>query len=143
VGVKQRFSLLPNLRTSKTQGQSNFVNPGVFIAGVGADLDLTPKLRAFLSANYIRFVTTEPIKTALLTNDVDEEFGVDLGVGFQWRPFLTDNIIASFGCGFLVPGSGFDDIYRGTQPAVPGYTSGDSKPESLLYSAIAAITFTY
>ncbi len=143
VAVKQRFSLLPNLRTSKTQGQANFVNPGLFVFGVGADIEVTPKLRAFLSANYIRFVTTEPIKTALLTNRVDEEFGIDLGLGFQWRPLLTDNIIASFGCGFLVPGSGFDDIYRGTTPSVPGYTGGSSKPESLLYSAVAAVTFTY
>ena len=143
VAVKQRFSLLPNLRTSKTQGQANFVNPGLLVFGVGADIEVTPKLRAFLSANYIRFVTTEPIKTALLTNRVDEEFGIDLGLGFQWRPLLTDNIIASFGCGFLIPGSGFDDIYRGTTPAVPGFTQGGSKPESLLYSAVAAITFTY
>ena len=143
VAVKQRFSLLPNLRTSKTEGQSNFVNPGVFIFGVGADIDLTPKLKTFLSANYIRFVTTEPIKTALLTNQVDEEFGIDLGVGFQWRPLLTDNIICSLGCGVLLPGSGFDDIYRGTAPSVPGYTSGGSKVENLLYSAVAAITFTY
>lgn len=143
VGVKQRFSLLPNLRTSKTQGQSNFVNPGLLVFGVGADLDLTPKLRAFLSANYIRFVTTEPLKTALLTNRIDEDLGIDLGVGFQWRPLLTDNIIASFGCGFLVPGTGFDDIYRNTSPSVPGYTGGGSRVENLLYSAIAAVTFTY
>ena len=28
VNLKQRDSLIPNLRTSKTEGQSNFVNPG-------------------------------------------------------------------------------------------------------------------
>ncbi len=143
VGVKQRFSLLPNLRTSKTQGQANFVNPGLFIAGLGAEIELTPKLRAFLSANYIRFVDTAPIESALVVSDINEEFGIDLGVGFQWRPFLTDNVIASFGCGFLVPGSGFEDIYRHTTPAVPGYTSGGSSVEKLLYSAVAAVTFTY
>jgi len=141
--VKQRFSLLPNLRTSKTEGQANFVNPGVIILGVGADIDVTPKLKTFLSANYIRFATTEPIKTALLTNKVDEEFGIDLGVGCQWRPLLTDNIICSLGCGVLLPGSGFNDIYRGTSPSVPGYTSGGSQVESWLYSAVAAVTFTY
>jgi hypothetical protein len=143
VAVKQRFSLLPNLRTSKTQGQANFVNPGLFVFGVGADIEVTPKLRAFLSANYIRFVTTEPIKTVLLTNQVDEEFGIDLGIGFQWRPLLTDNIVASFGCGFLLPGTGFNDIYRSTQPVVPGFTTASPKVESLLYSAVAAVTFTY
>lgn len=144
VAVKQRFSLLPNLRTSKTQGQSNFVNPGLFIFGVGSDIEVTPRLRAFLSANYIRFVTTEPIKLALHTDKADEEFGIDIGIGCQWRPLLKDNVIVSLGCGFLIPGSGFDDIYRNTDPAVPGYSGGgDSKVESLLYSAVAAVTFTY
>ena len=31
VNLKQRNSLVPNLRSSKTEGQANFVNPGVFI----------------------------------------------------------------------------------------------------------------
>jgi hypothetical protein len=48
VAAKQRFSVLPDLRTSKTRGQANFVNPGVLLLGVGADLDVTPRLRAFL-----------------------------------------------------------------------------------------------
>ncbi|TSJ77363.1 hypothetical protein [Rariglobus hedericola] len=143
VGLKQRFSLLPNLRTSKTQGQSNFVNPGLLVFGVGADIEVTPKVRAFLSANYIRFVTAEPIKTALLTNDVDEEFGIDLGVGMQWRPLLTDNIIFSLGCGFLLPGEGFRDIYRRSQPVVPGFTTAGPQVDNWLYSAVAAVTFTY
>ena len=30
VNLKQRNSLVPDLRTSKTEGQANFVNPGVF-----------------------------------------------------------------------------------------------------------------
>ena len=31
VGLVQPLSVLPSLRSSKTQGQSNFVNPGIFI----------------------------------------------------------------------------------------------------------------
>ncbi len=145
VGLKQRFSLLPNLRTSKSQGQSNFVNPGLVMFGLGADIDVTPKLKAFLSANYIRFATTEPIKTALLTNEVSNDFGIDLGMGFQWRPLLKDNIIVSLGYGVLLPGQGFRDIYSTTQPGTPGYTPAgqSSHVDDWLYSAVAAVTFTY
>ncbi len=143
VDVKQRFSLLPNLRTSKTEGQSNFVNPGLVMIGVGADIDVTPKVKAFLSANSIRFATTEPLKTALFTNEVSNDFGIDLGLGLQWRPLLKDNIIVSLGYGVLLPGRGFRDIYRTTQPPVPGYTSAGPQIDSWLYSAVAAVTLTY
>jgi hypothetical protein len=36
VGLVQPNSLLPNLRSSKTQGQANFVNPGIFLYNGGA-----------------------------------------------------------------------------------------------------------
>ena len=68
---------MPNLRTSKTEGQANFVNPGVFIYGLGTDIDITPKLRTFLNANYIRFAETDSLKTALLTDKVRAEVGYD------------------------------------------------------------------
>jgi len=44
-------SLLPNLRSSKIQGQSNFVNPGIYILNFGADIDITPKMRGFININ--------------------------------------------------------------------------------------------
>src|SRR5688572_28305859 len=58
VNLKTRNSLLPSLRTSKNEGQASFVNPGVFIYGLGTELELTPKLRSFLNVNYIRFDST-------------------------------------------------------------------------------------
>ena len=42
---------LPNLRSSKEEGQSNFVNPGILLWNVGVDADLTPKLRAVTNLN--------------------------------------------------------------------------------------------
>lgn len=144
VNLKTRNSLLPDLRTSKTEGQANFVNPGALIFGLGAEADITPKLRAFLNANYIRFIETAPIETALLTPKIDNELGWDLSLGFQYRPALTDNIIVSTGFGVLIPGRGYKDIYEtGTSP-VPGY--GNPAPgtvDDFLYSAILAVTLTY
>src|SRR5258706_6520265 len=89
VNLKQRGSLVPDLRTSKSEGQANFVNPGVFIYGVGAEIEVTPKLRAFLNANYLRFAETGAIKTAQFTNQVRSEIGWDLSLGVQERPKLT------------------------------------------------------
>ena len=143
VSTKQRFSVLPNLRTSKTQGQANFVNPGVFILGLGTDIELTPRLRAFANANHISFTQTEPLQTALFTNTIAPDLGWDLSLGLQWRPLLTDNIIVSAGYAVLLPGQGFNDIYRNTEPYVPGFSDLSPSPPSLLHSALIAVTLTY
>lgn len=145
VNLKTPSSLIPDLRTSKTEGQANFVNPGVFIFGIGAEFDVTPKLRSFVNANYIRFAETDTIKTALLTDKVDNEVGWDLSLGFQYRPLLTDNIIFSAGFGVLIPGAGFRDIYKTSTDPVPGFDRTDrtGATDDFLYSGLIAVTFTY
>ena len=50
---------MPDLRSSKTEGQANFVNPGALLFSLGTEMDVTPKLRAFFNANYIRFMETD------------------------------------------------------------------------------------
>lgn len=145
VNLKQRNSLVPNLRTSKTQGQANFVNPGVFIAGLGLEAELTPKLKAFGNANYIRFVAMDSIRTALLTDKIDYELGWDLSTGVQYRPFLTDNVILSAGFGVLIPGRGYRDIYKTNPNPVPGFgtVSNRGEVDDFLFSAVLALTLTY
>lgn len=145
VNLKSPSSLVPDLRTSKTEGQANFVNPGVFIYGLGAEFDLTPKLRSFLNANYILLANTDSIKTALLTSMVGNEMGWDLSLGFQYRPLLTDNIIFSAGFGVLIPGSGYRDIYETNTEPVPGFDRGNLAGNSndFPYSGLIAVTFTY
>jgi hypothetical protein len=146
VPLKQRFSLLPDLRAGGAfEGQSNFVNPGLVLLGVGAEADLTPKLKAFFNANYLQFDTVDPIKRLLLTNQAGRDIGTDLSLGVQWRPFLISNVIISAGCGVLLPANGYRDIYANTVPPVPGFTpaTGSGKVDQFLYSAILAGTFTY
>ena len=144
VNLKDASSLVPDLRTSKTDGQANFVNPGVYIFGVGVEFDLTPKLRSFLNANYLLFAQTEPIQTALLTSRISNEIGEDLSLGFQYRPFLTDNIIVSAGFGVLIPGSGYRDIYGNNGATVPGFTQNNTGDATAFpYSGLIAVTFTY
>ena len=145
VNLKQRFSLLPNLRTSKVEGSQNFVNPGLLLGGLGAEFDLTPRLRFTTNLNSIRFASVEPIQVALLTNQVGRDFGLDLSAGFQWRPLLKDNVILSAGYGVLLPGRGFRDIFRRVQPGVPGFTATPlaAEVDARLHSAVLAISLTY
>jgi len=144
VNFKQRDSLVIDLRTSKSEGQSNFVNPGAIIVGYGNDADITPKLKAFLNVNYIWLAETEPIKQVLLTNRASNDFGLDCSLGFQYRPLLTNNIIVTAGAGFLVPGQGYKDIYRASTDPVFGYPGpAPAKVDNFLYSGIFTITLTY
>ncbi len=145
VNLKQRDSLVPNLRTSKTEGQSNFVNPGVFIVGLGADFEVTPKLRAFTNVNYVWLAETKPIEVALMSNKISNELGLDASLGFKYRPLLTDNIIISAGCGFFLPGAGYESIYRRNTQRVPGFgpQAEEGKVEDFLYNAFLTLTLIY
>jgi hypothetical protein len=144
VNFKQRDSLVIDLRTSKSEGQSNFVNPGTIILGYGNDADITPKLKAFLNVNYIWMAETETIRDVLFTNHTSNEIGLDCSLGIQYRPLLTNNIILTAGAGFLVPGQGYKDIYRANTNPVFGYPGpGAGKVDDFLYSGIVTLTLTY
>ena len=113
VGLVGPLSLLPSLRSNKEEGQANFVNPGVMLFNLGADFNLTPKLRAFVNANYLRFDRTEPLELILFQRSIDHGIGTDFGVGVEYRPPLTENIVVRGGASALVPGEGFKQIYNG------------------------------
>ncbi len=106
-------SLLPSMRTSKDEGQANFVNPGIFLVNAGANLDLTPKLKSFLNVNYLRFERTAPIALLLFESPIHNTIGLDTSIGFQYRPPLSENISITGGAAALFPGQGFRDIYSG------------------------------
>jgi hypothetical protein len=106
-------SLLPSLRSNKEEGQANFVNPGIFLVNAGADFEITPKLRAFANVNYLRFERTEPLELLLFQAPIRHGIGVDYGIGAQYRPPLTENIVLIGGVSALSPGQGFKDIYTG------------------------------
>lgn len=145
VSLKQRDSLIPNLRTSKTEGQSNFVNPGVFILGAATDIDVTPKLKAFANVNYIWLAETKPVEIALQTNKSRNELGLDCSLGFKYRPLLIDNIVVAAGLGVFFPGAGYRDIYRRNTQYVPGYGPQEQagKVDRYLYNAFFTVSFIY
>ena len=144
VNFKQRDSLVIDFRTSKSEGQANFVNPGALIFGYGFDAEITSKLKGLINVNYIRTVDTAPTELVLFTNHASNDFGLDCSGGFEFRPFLTNNVIITAGAGFLVPRWGYKDIYRASTTPVfgyPGPPAGHVDP--FLYSAIVTLTLTY
>ncbi|MGQ0735150.1 MAG: carboxypeptidase-like regulatory domain-containing protein [Acidobacteriota bacterium] len=110
VSLVGRSSVLPTLRSSKTEGQANFVNPGVLLVNAGFDAELTTKLRTTLNVNYLRFHRTETMRRLLFQGDIDKAIGLDYSVGFQYRPALNDNLLLTGGVSVFTPGKGFKQI---------------------------------
>ena len=106
-------SLLPSLRSNKFAGESNFVNPGLFLYNAGVDADITPKVRFVANWNYLRFDHTEPISAVTGLGAIDPKIGLDSGFGFRFRPLLNDNVSIDTGYSFLLAGPGMREIYGG------------------------------
>jgi hypothetical protein len=106
-------SFLPDLRASKDEGQSNFVNPGLYLYNAGADAKLTPTLKLVSNVNFLQFARTQALVFLLQQNGIRRTIGTDASLGFLYRPLLSDNIVLTGGAAALVPGRGLHDIYTG------------------------------
>lgn len=125
VNLVNRQSLLPDLRSSKIQGQSNFVNPGIQIVNLGYDMDLTPKLKSINNVNYMWFDKTNVLEQFTFDGNINRDIGLDISTGLEYRPLLSNNIIVTLGVATLVPGSGFRNLYNrlnsAVDPAIQGF----------------------
>ncbi|MDT7541768.1 MAG: hypothetical protein QOE33_1672 [Acidobacteriota bacterium] len=148
VGLVQPNSVLPSLRSSKTQGQANFVNPGIEIANGGVDAEITQRIKTIFNANYLRFNRTEPLEYLLHQNHIRHDIGWDLSLGIAYRPLLINNIQFTFGASTLIPGRGFRDIYTDASRdcPLPDFCSADRviiDPHKPLYSLFAQVKFIF
>ena len=100
---------------------------------LGLDLDLTPKLRMIMNANYLMFDETEVLQAFTFQGDIDKEIGLDLSCGFEWRPFHIDNMILLFGASALIPDEGFKDLYA-------EFNDGDTET---LFASFCDMILTY
>src|SRR5262249_29306122 len=112
VNLVNRESLVPDLRSSKIQGQANFVNPGLMLVNFGVDFDLTPKLKLVNNANLLWFDKTNVLEQFVFQARIDRFIGGDLSMGVEYRPLLSNNIIMNCGVATLIPGHGFKDLYN-------------------------------
>ena len=111
VALSGRNGLLNSLRPSKEFGQSNFVNPGLRLAGVGVDLDLTPTLRVSGNLNYLAFDDTAVLEVARAQEGIDREIGLDASIAVIWRPLAIQNVVARLSVASLLPGTGYRALY--------------------------------
>lgn len=125
VNLVNAGSLIPDLRSSKIQGQTNFVNPGLWLVNAGFDVEATPKLRFINNINFLWFDQTEPLETFTFDGNIRDFIGTDISTGFEYRPLLSNNVIVTGGLAALVPGGGFKDLYdrlkHSVNPLVAGF----------------------
>jgi len=123
VALVERGSLLTSLRSSKDEGQPQYVNPGVQIASAGLDVDVTPRLKAIFTGNYIRFDAVQSVEAILFQGNIHKELGTDLSIGLRYRPLLNQNVVIVGGSALFLPGRGFKDIYERDRPLVHVFTN--------------------
>ena len=128
VNLVNKTSLLPSLRSSKTEGQPNFVNPGLLLFNLAFDAEVTPKLKAVFNGNYLRFVNTTSLQQFLNQPAISNHLGIDYGFGLIYRPFLNNNAIFTLAATGLSPLAGFTSIYQSKQT---------------LFSVFTLLSFTY
>lgn len=150
VGLVQPNSILPSLRSSKTEGQANFVNPGIFIYNAGLDIEVTQRLKAVFNVNYLRFHRTESLEYVLFQPHIRHEIGWDYSVGVAYRPFLINNITMTFGAATLKTGRGFRDIYttaaKDCPPNLRDFCTPDNtivNPSKPLFNLFAQVKFIF
>ncbi|HEX4879282.1 MAG TPA: SH3 domain-containing protein [Limnobacter sp.] len=127
VFLSGRNGILPSLRSSKEQGQSNFINPGLLLLGIGADIDVTPELRLVTNINKLEFADTTVLGVLRQQRPPSTDLGIDASLGFQYRPFFTQNVVINGSVARLLPGRGYKDLF-GEQ--------GGKHPYSILFNVI-------
>jgi hypothetical protein len=128
VNLVNRNSPFPDLTSSKTQGQANFVNPGLFLLNAGVDAEITPKLKAIFNASHLWFAHTEPLELFLQQSGIPREIGTDVSLGLQYRPYLNNNVIFNVGVSALRPGHGLAEIFES---------------DDTLYAVFTTLTLTF
>ena len=129
VALSGRNGVLPSLRSSKEQGQSNFTNPGITLLGTGADFDVLPELRFSVNGNYLWFNETEVLEAVRQQQDIDRAIGFDLSAAMIYRPFATQNVVFRLSGATLLPGEGFKQLYE--------------TDDDFFYSVLANLVLTY
>src|SRR5438105_1766751 len=150
VGLVQPNSILPSLRSSKIEGQANFINPGIFIYNAGVDVEITQRLKAIFNVNYLRFHRTESLEYILFQPHIRHEIGWDYSLGVAYRPFLINNITMTFGAATLKTGRGFRDIYTNATTDCPAnlreFCTPDNtiiNPSKPLFNLFAQVKFVF
>jgi hypothetical protein len=116
VGITGRNGVLNSLRSSKEHGQSNFINPGTMLLGLGVDFDVTPELRVTLNANQLWFENTSSISAVRNQGTVDKNLGLDLSLSLTYRPQMIQNVVLRASGATMLGGAGYDNLFGANEP---------------------------
>ena len=116
VAISGQNGLLNSMRPNKAQGQSNFSNPGLLLLGLGADFDVTPKVRASVNINQLWFDDTAVLEAARNQAPIGKDIGQDVSLSVIYRPLTSQNIIVRVAASALIPGSGYKDLFGSDTP---------------------------
>ena len=111
LGISGRNGILNSLRTSKEQGQSNFINPGTMLLGAGADFDLLPELRVSANVNHIWFAKKAVVETLRNQTLASNSIGWDTSLSAVYRPTFIQNVAFRASGATLFGGKGFRDLF--------------------------------
>ncbi|HTY69563.1 MAG TPA: hypothetical protein VMH36_23100 [Alphaproteobacteria bacterium] len=139
VALGQRNGILADLRSSKDEGQSNFINPGLKLIGIGADFDVLPELRLSVNANHLSFVNTATLEFLRNQGNIHTDIGEDLSAAITYRPLQTQNVVLRLSGAVLLPGQGLKDLYN----ASGGQGLFNSSNNTYLYSVLTNLILTY
>jgi hypothetical protein len=116
VNLKVRDSLFPDLRSTAAPGQSNYVNPGLRLVGVGGDFDLAPSLRLSVDANQMWFDHTAPLNAILGRTLAGNDIGTDVSFNLFYRPLNSQNIILRLTAARLLAAQATKQLTGGDAP---------------------------
>jgi hypothetical protein len=128
VSINGRNGILNSLRSSKEEGQSNFVNPGTILVGAGADFDISPQFRISANLNHLWFHKTDVLEALRVEGSIPSDIGFDLSAAAIWRPKFTQNLVFRLSGAVLEKGKGFKDLFDNFD--------GDKRYISVLFNAI-------
>ncbi|MEP7181653.1 MAG: SH3 domain-containing protein [Betaproteobacteria bacterium] len=131
VALSGRNGILASLRSSKDQGQSNFNNPGLALIGIGADFDVTPRVRVIGNLNQLWFANTAVLSVLRNQGEISNELGTDVSAAIQYRPNFSQNIVLNASAAALLPGKGLKQLY------------GDDNGNKTQYSILINLLLTY
>jgi hypothetical protein len=138
VSINTMNGVLADLRAgSKGEGQSNFNNPGLFLAGIGTDTDILPELRLSTNFNYLRFENTQTLELLRQQANIPHTLGYDLSAALTYRPLFSQNIILRLSASALFPGDGLKALFN-TQGGSTPFGSGN-----FLYAVLANVIVAY
>lgn len=115
VALSGRNGVLASLRSSKEQGQSNFVNPGLVLLGLGADADLAPQWRLVGNISWLSFGNTSVLEYLRNQGNISRSIGTDISLAVQYRPFMSQNLVFNASVAWLEPGAGYRQLFPSTK----------------------------